>query len=145
MALPIKQFIESLIHKSKDWKINLLYAWPSIIGSLNDKVHIEKIDDDSLTLAVSHSCWIQELHLLSPLLLKTINEKLDLPRIKHIRFKQAGNKKKKQTKNNTAKKRQSTYSQLTAKDERALTKIIDPALRDTLKMFRFRCYQEQNQ
>ena len=36
---------------------------------------------------------MQELYLLSPLLIKTINEKLDQPHIKEIRFKQVSLKK----------------------------------------------------
>ena len=31
---------------------------------------------------------------------------------------------------------------LTKEDERALAKVADPALRDVLKAFRMRCYQE---
>jgi len=90
MALRLKELLHTLIHPEKNWKTNLLYQWHDIIGSLHSKVRIEKIYDDTLILGVFHSCWMQELYLLSPLLIKTINEKLDQPHIKQIRFKHVG-------------------------------------------------------
>src|SRR5579872_5324196 len=88
MAIYLKDILQSLIHPEKNWKTDLLYKWNEIIGPLHTKVRIEKILDDTLILGVFHSCWMQELYLLSPLLIKTINEKLDQPYIKQIRFKQ---------------------------------------------------------
>jgi hypothetical protein len=142
MALDLKELLHALIHPEKNWKTNLLYKWHEIIGSLHSKVRIEKIYDDTLILGVFHSCWMQELYLLSPLLIKTINEKLDQPYIKQIRFKHVGIKEleKEKAKNNVAKKKKTV--ELTKEDERTLAKIADPALRDVLKAFRIRCYQE---
>ena len=113
-----------------------------INGSLHSKVRIEKIYDDTLILGVFHSCWMQELYLLSPLLIKTINEKLDQPYIKQIRFKHIGIKElqKKNYHHGVAKKKK--HVELTKEDESTLAKIADPALRDVLKAFRMRCYQE---
>jgi Dna[CI] antecedent DciA-like protein len=142
MALQLKELLHTLVRPEKNWKTNLLYQWRDIIGSLHDKVRIEKIHDDTIILGVFHSCWMQELYLLSPLLIKTINEKLDQPYIKQIRFKHIGAKKvekNKQKKETSTKKR---IVQLTMHDERALEKIADPALRSALKAFRMRCYQE---
>jgi hypothetical protein len=142
MALYLKELLHALIHPEKNWKTNLLYQWHDIIGSLHSKVRIEKIYDDTLILGVFHSCWMQELYLLSPLLIKTINEKLDQPYIKQIRFKHVGLKElhKKNVNNNVTKKKK--IVELTKEDERTLAKITDPALRDVLKTFRIRCYQE---
>jgi Dna[CI] antecedent, DciA len=142
MALRLKELLHTLIHPEKNWKTNLLYQWHDIIGSLHSKVRIEKIYDDTLILGVFHSCWMQELYLLSPLLIKTINEKLDQPHIKQIRFKHVGLKElqKKSNPHNLAKKKKN--AELTKDDERTLAKIADPALRNVLKAFRIRCYQE---
>ena len=143
MALHLKELLHTLIAPDKNWKTDLLYRWHDIIGSLHSKVRIEKIYSDTLVLGVFHSCWMQELYLLSPLLIKTINEKLDQPYIKEIRFKQVGLKqlKKSTTKKNTYTK--NIIVQLTKEDERSLEKIVDPSLRSALKAFRIRCYQEQ--
>lgn len=144
MATCLKELLETLINPEKNWKTDLLYRWHDIIGALYNKVRIEKIYEDTLILGVFHPCWMQELYLLSPLLIKTINEKLDQPYIKQIHFKHIGLKKHK--KNNikpiTHKKNKNEIV-LTKEDERTLAKIADPALRELLKAFRIRCYQEQ--
>ena len=142
MAVYLKDLLPTLINPEKNWKTDLLYRWRDIIGSLHSKVRIEKIHDDTLILGVFHSCWMQELYLLSPLLIKTINEKLDQPYVKQIRFKQVGLKKNKKNiaESKTIKKKKEI--QLTKEDERTLAKIADPTLRDVLRAFRIRCYQE---
>jgi hypothetical protein len=143
MAVYLKDLLPTLINPEKNWKTDLLYRWHDIIGSLHSKVRIEKIYDDTLILGVFNSCWMQELYLLSPLLIKTINEKLDQPYIKEIRFKKVSVKKS--TKNNAqpaAPKKKKDVT-LTTQDEYTLAKITDPKLREALKAFRIRCYQEK--
>lgn len=141
MTLPLKELLENIIQPKNNWKTDLLCKWRDIIGSLHNRVRIEKIYEETLVLGVFHSCWLQELYLLSPLLIRTINEKLDQPYIKQIRFKHIGAAKKSKdiqhvktiTKKNV---------QLTKQDEITLAKITDPELRNALKTFRIRCYQE---
>jgi len=141
MAANLKELLQTLINPQKNWKTDLLYRWKDITGSLYSKVRIEKIHDDTLILGVFHSCWMQELYLLSPLLMKTINEKLDQPYIKQIRFKQISPKKKKVEKE-IIEVRPKKDIVLTHHDESALSKITDGELRDVLKAFRVRCYRE---
>lgn len=141
MAVYLKDLLNKIVHPEKNWKTNLLYQWHDIVGSLHSKVRIEKIYDDTLILGVFNSCWMQELYLLSPLLIKTINEKLDQPYIKQLRFKYVNIKiSKKNSKTSHTKKNKDI--KLTKEDERTLAKITDPTLRDALKAFRMRCYQE---
>lgn len=141
MTRSIKEFLLPILDPQNSWKMTLLNEWKSIMGSLYTKVRIEKIHDDTIVLGVFNSSWMQELYLLSPILLKTINQSLDEPRIKQIRFKYVSRtiiKEKKLTI-----KQPITYpTQLTDKDKITLAKIEDPALRDALKAFRIRCYQE---
>ena len=142
MATYLKDILHTIINPEKNWKTDLLYKWNDIIGTLGNKVCIEKIYDNTLILGVFHSCWMQELYLLSPLLIKTINEKLDQPYIKQIRFKHIGAKKIEKIKKAPVvlpKKK----VQLTKQDELTLAKIADPALREVLKAFRMRCHQEK--
>jgi hypothetical protein len=141
MANDLKHLLETVINPEKNWKTDLLYRWKEIIGPLNSKVRIEKIHADTIILGVFHSCWLQELYLLSPLLIKTINKKLDQPYIKQIRFKQVSLKKEK-TKTVVTQKTRKKEVSLSKEDERTLAKIADPTLRDALKAFRIRCYQE---
>lgn len=141
MALNLKDLLHIVIRPEKNWRTHLLCQWREIIGSLHDKVCIEKIYDDTIVLGVFHSSWMQELYLLSPLLIKKINEKLDQPYVKHIRFKQIGTKKQSLNKK-TAIKSIKKDIPLTKKDELLLAKISDPELRSALKAFRIRCYLE---
>jgi hypothetical protein len=137
----LKELLQTLINPNNSWKTDLLYRWKDIIGALHSKVRIEKIQNDTLILGVFHSCWMQELYLLSPLLIKTINEKLDQPHIKQIRFKQVSLKPSK-IKADTSKTISTKKISLSKTEERMLEKITDPALREALKAFRIRCYQE---
>lgn len=137
MANNLKALLETLINPHNNWRTDLLYRWKEIIGPLHSKVRIEKIHNDTLILGVFHSCWMQELYLLSPLLIKTINEKLDQPYIKEIRFKQVCLKKEK-IKTIPQKVTQKNEVFLKKEDERALAKVTDPMLRDALKAFRIR-------
>lgn len=141
MATNLKELLQTLINPTSNWKTDLLYRWKDIIGPLHSKVRIEKIQNDTLILGVFHSCWMQELYLLSPLLIKTINEKLDQPYIKQIRFKQISLKKDK-IKTSATKTTAKKEVFLSKADERILAKVADPLLREALKAFRIRCYQE---
>jgi hypothetical protein len=141
VAIPLKDILYSIVYPKNNWKTQLLAQWKTIVGPLENKVYIEKIYDDTLVLGVFHSCWMQELYLLAPLFIKKINEKLDEPYIKQIRFKHSGTKKEKSQKKKPVPLIKKNVA-LTKKDESTLNKITDPALKEALKAFRLRCYQE---
>ena len=143
MAHIIKTLLQSVMKTENSWKIDLLQSWPDIIGSLNTKVNVERIQDSTLVLSVSNACLLQELYLLSPILLKKINEKLDQPRIKRLRFKQAGIKKIKRKRAPVQKKKRPITVVLSAKERNALKNIEDQELGEALKRFLIRCYQEK--
>ena len=142
MAQSVKSLVQNIFADQDNWKIKLLKNWPDILGHLNTKVHLEKIEDDCLVLGVSDSCWMQELYMLSPLLLSTINKKLDAPRIKSLRFKKVGIRK--QVIKRAPKRRFNPFVTvpLTPKEERALAHIKDPELSASIKDFLRRCQQE---
>jgi len=143
MAQNIKNLLQTILKTEHNWKVHLLKNWPDIIGDLKSKVQLEKIQETTLVLSVIDACWLQELYLLSPLLLRAINQKLDRPRIKHLRFKQAGIKKERKKyvvrKNNRTQKKVT----LSPTERRALKKINDSQLCDALERFLVRCYQEK--
>lgn len=143
MATELKTIIPTILNKETHWKFQLLSNWHDIMGTLADKVHIEKIYEDTLVLGVPNSCWLQELYLLSSMVRNSINAKLDQPRIKELRFKKSGIKPPK--KKNTAPYKQPTVKnvQLSPREHLALAKITDPELSAALKKFLIRCYQER--
>lgn len=140
--------IKTLLHpflqsKKSNWKIRLLKEWTTIMGSLAQNVIITKIYNDTIILGVYDSCWLQELYLLSPTLLATINQSLDQPRIKQIRFKQVGRTDKK---NHPAEKKieENIPSRaLTHTEQVALNRIKNESLRTALQSFLMRCYREK--
>ncbi len=144
MALAVKNILEELLSHHNNWQLQLLQQWPSIVSSIKTKVHLLKIDHDTLTIGVQDSCWMQELYLLSPLLITTINQKLDQPRIKQIRFKALGipERKPATSKNITTAKHVRTVT-LSATEQATLAAISDEQLRVALKNYLIRCYQER--
>jgi len=143
MAYHIKQLLDNVLPIESDWKRNLLANWSKTIGNLYSKVTIEQIYEDSLVLGVYDSCWLQELYMLSSILIKQINATLDSPRIKQIRFKLIGSG----IMNNraTEKKERPLFKniELNAKEKEALLLISDPGLQKVLTSYRIRCHQEQ--
>ena len=144
MAKKLGDLVATIFHHEHDWKIALLRAWPDIVGPLATKVRIEKITENALVLGVQDSCWLQELYLLSPVLLKTINKTLDAPRIKTLRFMIADitvkNGKKKSPE---PKKQPPKQVNLNPAEQAALSTIADQELRYALQQFLVRCYQER--
>lgn len=143
MVIPVKRILDSLLSQHNNWQIQLLNTWPTIVGSIRTKVQLLKIQEDTLVIGVFDSCWLQELYLLSPLLIKTINEKLDQPRIKKLRFKTVGIADKKEKKEAPAKKVVSKIVQLSARELETLKEIKDEQLRQALKDYLIRCHREK--
>ncbi len=139
----LKSIFSTIMPQTADWKLQLLSTWDTVMGNLASKVRLEKIQNDTLTLAVSDSCWLQELYLLTPMLIKNINAHLDEPRIKHLRFKKAGVATKKPALQPTSQQKQHRPVTLTSQEQAALAAIQDPQLRSSLEQFLIRCYQEK--
>jgi hypothetical protein len=127
-----------------NWKCSLLQQWKTIVGNLHSKVTLEKVLDDTLILGVYDSCWLQELYLLSPVLIKRINATLDQPRIKQVRFKQIAYSTQSATQSSpTRTSIAPKHSTLSPRERQALQHIADEELRAALKSFLMRCYREK--
>lgn len=139
----IDNILNSLLKPSKrqeSWKLNLIKNWPTIIGSLHEKVSLQRINATSVVLGVYDSGWIQELYLLSKLILKKINKGLDKPRIETLRF-QCIEKKEQITKTKSMSLKQKKKITLKPQESFALKKINDPELSDALQGFLQKCLQ----
>ena len=120
MAIPVKKFLDTLLSQKNNWHVELLTNWPTIVGSIRTNVQLLKIQEETLVIGVLDSCWLQELYLLSPLLIKTINEKLDQPRIKKLRFKTVGITHTKEKKGAPKKNLVSKIVQLSSREQETL-------------------------
>lgn len=142
MASLIKNFLSSILPSENQWQIKLLQEWETIIGPLKARITLEKIQKDTLILGVYDSSWLQELYLLSPLILQTINKNLEHSPIKNLRFKQAEKKNKKQKESSSILPKKNKTKPLTLEQKHALEKILDNELRSALCNFLTRCSQE---
>jgi flagellar biogenesis protein FliO len=143
MAIPVKNILDTLLSQQNNWQLQLLNNWQQIMGTMQTKVQLLKIYEDTLVIGVLDSCWIQELYLLSPLLLKKINEKLDSPRIKHLRFKSAAPPEKKVQKNSLKRACLLKNIQMSPQEKEALASIKDEQLAAVLQDYLLRIYRER--
>jgi len=143
MTKPINALLHNLFEKKDSWKLQLLQQWNEIMGNLSSFVQLEKMEHDTLILGVSDSCWLQELYLMSPLLLKTINEKLANAPIKQLRFRLSGTKPTFQRNYKAPQLFTKKLVELCSAEKQALARIDDPELRLALEQFLIRCYREK--
>lgn len=144
MSHHIKALLAPFIQSNKvSWKVTLLREWHNIMGNLADHVSIEKIHEDVIVLGVQDASWLQELYLLSGTILETINQNLDQPRFKSIRFKQKGRTAKKKEKKIAPEPQKIHCIHFSKHEQDALNAIQNNQLRDALRSFLIRCHQER--
>lgn len=145
MAKQLKEFLSS-VFEGQGWKLKLLSEWETIAGGLANKVRLEKIDGNTLTVGVFQSSWLQELYLLSGVLKKSINDHLGYPHVEKLRFKHASPQAKPVTKKDrpipSFAERLEPIA-LSAQEERALEKIKDEELKQALHKFLSRCHYKK--
>lgn len=149
MANHVHHLLLSVIPQEHRWKIILFQQWESIIGSLKDKVKIEKIQNDALFLTVSHPSWAHELLMLSGLLRKKINNALQEERIKTIRFSSSSFKPTPESpseKNSSlfiplSPQEEITSVTLNAQERKTLDHVPCDDLRSVLEQFFVRCHK----
>ena len=144
MAKHIHSLLKNFVDPHHQWKEQLLRAWPDIVGSLHEKITIEKITDETVCIGVLSSAWMHELHSMSDLIIKKINEKLDRQRIKQVRFKMKIPAKQTSCPRKIDRTVDTQIDQirLSADQEQVLSSIKDNELRMYLKRFLVRCTQE---
>ncbi len=128
---------------SGGWRLTLLKEWPTIFGPLSSRVSIESITDATLVLGVSDACLMQELYLLSPLILSTVQKSIGNGYIKQVRLKRT----QMVTYQKPYKNMHIAYPKksvaLTRAEAHALECIDDSELKEALRMYCIRCHQER--
>ena len=138
MFYSIKQIMPNVLDINQNWRLILLKNWSIIVGNLNQHIRLEKIQDDTLVIGVYEPQWLQELHLMSNVLIKSINKNLANNYIKKIKFKLVEKKiaiKQVNTNNSENNFNISLKYQLNSKQEIALEKIGDLQLKNYLLDF----------
>lgn len=143
MATHIKHILPNLLARRDDWHFELLANWHAIVGNLSSKMTLEKIQGDTLVIGVFDSCWLQELYLMSSMILTRINQKVGHSHIKQLRFKKAEVKKQVSSLTQQKKVLEAVVPKpLTTQEQSALDALKDPELRDILRTFLMRCQKE---
>ena len=142
MLLDLQKLLNSCwSHKTSAWKLKIISDWPQIVGNLHEYARVEKVYDDTLILGVYDTCWMQELHLLTHMIIKKINTHLGSSQIKQIRLKYV--------QKHAFRKIQLTPTQIitnthlpSVQESDALQKIHDPELKLAITNFLTRCNRE---
>jgi hypothetical protein len=136
MLLPLQSLVSTFLQSDADWRKRLVQEWAVIVGDLHTKMRLERINQDAtLIVGVYDIHWMQELHMLSPLILQTIHEKLGAVVIKKIRFIVVDEETMNKQDQKLQKKKQGLDHHLvplTMAQQKALADIKDPALQAAL-------------
>lgn len=140
----IKNIVNQIVKSScpqTSWKNSIMQNWQEMMGPLAHKIFIEKIQNNCIVLGVTDSCWMQELHMLSDVIKKKINENLDKPHIQDIQFRYSSKKIAHVQKIKNTLPLLYEFKPLTKSEEDALTHIKDPELSQALTRFLQKCQQ----
>jgi hypothetical protein len=145
MSVQVRHLIAHIIPKQHRWKMDLFQQWNSIIGSLRDKVRIEKIVGDKLILGVIHPAWAQELFMMSHVIKDKVNNALKQERIKEVRVRavdfaeatqKTANRKRQYDRLSTTTRE---VISLSWSEKKALSGVDNKELREELRKFYIRC------
>lgn len=114
------------------------------MGKLSEHVCLVHVNNNTVTIGAYEPSWLQELYLLTPVLLATINEHLDAPRITHLRFKAVARKQTIQPNIVPQIHKEDKTITLSPKELAALETITDEQLRSVLKAFRIKCCNQEH-
>ncbi len=145
MENSLKSILQNIIPEEHRWKFELFKVWDSVIGNLKHRVFIEKIDQATLFLTVTHPSWAQEIHLLSPMIKKRINahfneEKITTIRIKNRMLTQATYEVKKPA---ASKEVDVMDASLTQQEKTVLAHIVSTDLQSSFAAYFMRCKAQQ--
>jgi hypothetical protein len=84
--MPIKSVIDSFFSQQNHWQIRLTREWKTLVGDLHIRMRLEKIQQHTVVVGVYDFHWMQELYLLAPMLLRTINKGLGGAYVQQLRF-----------------------------------------------------------
>jgi len=126
--------------KLTGWQLKIISDWPMIMGGICEQARVEKVLNDTLVLGVYDTCWMQQLHLLSGMIIKKVNNHLGHDYIKQIRLKYVQKHQFRKIQPNLV--QPGTSHNLTGAENLALKKIKDPELRSAIQNFLNRCSRE---
>lgn len=135
----IKSLLDTTFQNTSSWQLKLAAQWPDLVGNLANIMSLEKIYGGTLIVGVYEQSWIQELYMLSGMIIKTINDQLEGAKIEKMQFKLATRKEKTVQKKPVFSETYDYAIELNKREELALHAIQDQELRTVLKSFLISC------
>lgn len=125
-----------------DWRMTVIKKWHEVVGPIARYAVIEKIDGDTLVVAVASNIWMQELYSMSPILIKRVNQLVGGQRIAKVRFKYLQKARCSARARVVAAPSESQAADrvLNASEHAALKRVSDRELSQALRAFLMRCY-----
>ncbi|MBA3954764.1 DUF721 domain-containing protein [Candidatus Dependentiae bacterium] len=141
MAILLEHLIPKVLSVASEWHIRLLKDWQIIVGSLQTRICLEKVEKNIVFIGVYEYYWMQELHLLSRFIVAKINNHLGDSHVAEVRFRVIDLPKKQRLPRPAFKHEQCVVEPpaLTSREQQALMKIKDEQLRCALTQFLRRC------
>lgn len=85
-CVSLRDLLGVVVPRPADWRIALIAGWQKAVGDLHTQMRLEKIEGSCLVVAVYDSHWMHELFMLTPVIIKTINEFLGSEEVAQMRF-----------------------------------------------------------
>jgi hypothetical protein len=141
MLLDLQKLLNSCWSgKLAGWQLKIISDWPIIVGNICQQARVEKVYGDTILLGVYDTCWMQQLHLLSNMIIRKINAHLEGDYIKQIRLKYVQKHEFSHPKDPQI--MEFKAYPLSPIETRALKKIKDLELRTAMHNFLTRCHRE---
>lgn len=139
MASSLATLCTTLFNSNNDWRQRLLREWPIIVGILHTRMRLEKIVKDTLIIGVYEVHWMQELYMLSSMIIDTINNKLGESCIAKLHFRLVEKKELVTKTNKTQVDRAIKQRPLAVAQVECLQRLKDQQLRELLIQLWHRC------
>lgn len=139
MAFSLQMLVANILEVDTDWRKQLVKEWRTIVGSLHARMRLERIVKDTVIIGVYEVHWMQELYMISGMILDAINQKLGGQYVAKVRFVVADKARDHQKKIVILSKKSENKKPLAAPQEAILKKIHDQKLQDVLSQLWYRC------
>lgn len=87
MAILLNNILEKILNHNNDWRFKLIKNWDKVACGLATRIRLESIFATTVVIGVYEAHWMQELFLLSNIILDNINKVTINYKVTNIKFK----------------------------------------------------------
>ena len=140
MAFSLHDLVATIVGEDQDdWRKRLMKEWPTIVGNLHQRMRLERVMNETAVIGVYEIHWMQELYMISDMIVSTINQKLGGVYVHKIRFVVADKAHERKEKKRAVLAAACRQKSLAAPQKAALTKIQDQKLKEALSQLWSQC------